>query len=589
MKTTLLFSAMSAIFVLSASFSTGLAQDPDAKLNTFFKQYLDEYFRLRPLDATRLGDHRFDNLLDDLSPAARKTWVELSRKTVAELPKQVDYKKLSRSGQIDFEILKHQLTASIWLAENIRPFETDPRTYNDFINDSVYTLLTQSTLPQETNITNCIARMKLIPQVVAEAKRSLQNPPAVVTETAIRQNQGAIGFYERDIFQLVGDTPQLNALKAAAKPVVESLKQYQQFLEKDLLPRARGEWRLGEDKFAKKLEFDLEADVTPGQVLVEAESEFVRVQHDMYLIARQLWGRYFPQQALPPDDAEGRRSCIEQVLSKVALEHGKPENMVADAKANVERIKKFITEHDIVRLPQPDNCQVVEMPEFKRGNSTAYCNSAPPLDPKAVTFYAVSPPPKDWDAKRVESLLEEYNVHMMQILTIHEAYPGHFVQLEYAHRNPSLIRRVLESGVYIEGWAVYTEQMMLDQGYGNGDLALRLTQQKFYLRAVANAILDYKMHCTKITDDEALKFLMNDAYQSEGEARLKIIRAKQSSCQLSTYFVGRMAMYHLRQQIEREMGDNFNLGQYHEAVLDPASVPVKYLPELVRDRLSKPR
>ena len=370
---------------------------------------------------------------------------------------------------------------------------------------------------------------------------------------------------------------------------METLKQYQQFLEKDLLPRAQGEWRLGKEKFAKKLELDLEADVTPEQVLAEAESEFARVQRDMYLIARQLWSRYFPKQPLPPDDAEGRRFCIEQVLSKVALEHGKPEDLVPDARADVERIKKFITEHDILRLPEPDNCQVVEMPEFRRGNSTAYCEPAPPLDPKAVSFYAVSPPPKDWDAKRVESLLEEYNSHMLHILTIHEAYPGHFVQLEYAHRNPSLIRRVLESGVYIEGWAVYTEQMMLDQGYGDGDLALRLTQQKFYLRAVANAILDYKMHCTQMTDDEALKFLVNDAYQSEGEARLKIIRAKQSSCQLSTYFVGRMAMYRLRQQIEREMGDNFNLGRYHEAVLDPASVPVKYLPELVRDRLSKPR
>jgi uncharacterized protein (DUF885 family) len=431
--------------------------------------------------------------------------------------------------------------------------------------------------------------MKHIPEVVAEARRSLQNPPAVATETAIKQNLGAIGFYERDIFEVAGDTPQSDALKAAAKPVADSLKQYQQFLEKELLPNAKGQWRLGKEKFAKKLEMELEADVTPEQVLAEAESEFVRVQRDMYLIARQLWPRYFPKEPMPPDDAEGRRFCVEQVLGKVGLEHGTVADLVPEARKNVERIKKFITQRDILRLPQPDHCQVVEMPEFKRGNSTAYCEPAPPLDPKAASFYAVSPPPKDWDAKKVESLLEEYNSHMLQILTIHEAYPGHFVQLEYAHRNPSLIRRVFESGVYVEGWAVYTEQMMLDQGYGDGNLALRLTQQKFYLRAVANAILDHKLHCTSMTDDEALKFLMNDAYQSEGEARLKIIRAKQTSCQLSTYFVGRTAMYRLRQQIEREQGKNFDLGRYHEAVLDPASVPVKYLPELVRDRLSKPR
>jgi uncharacterized protein (DUF885 family) len=154
---------------------------------------------------------------------------------------------------------------------------------------------------------------------------------------------------------------------------------------------------------------------------------------------------------------------------------------------------------------------------------------------------------------------------------------------------PSLIRRVLGSGVYIEGWAVYTEQMMLDQGYGDGDLALRLTQLKFYLRAVVNAILDQRMHCTGMTDDEALTLLTQGAFQAEGEARLKIIRAKQTSCQLSTYFVGRMAMVRLRQQIQRELGDDFRLDRYHEAVLNLGAVPVKYLPGLVGQSLKESR
>ena len=296
---------MASLIVLIAGISAGFAQEADASLNAFFKQYLEETFKFRPLDATRLGDHRFDDLLDDISLQARKTWIEHSRKTLEELPKQVDYEKLSRDGKIDFEIFQLHLKSSIWNAENIRPFELDPRTYNAYINDSVYVPLTQSTLPKETNISNSIARMKLIPQVIAEAKRSLQNPPAVVTETAVKQNLGSIGFYERDIFQIVGETPQMDALKAAAKPVVEGLKRYQQFLEKDLLPRAHGEWRLGREKFGEKLRLDLEAEVTPEQVLAEAESEFARVERDMYMVARQLWSRYFPKQALPPDDAGG--------------------------------------------------------------------------------------------------------------------------------------------------------------------------------------------------------------------------------------------------------------------------------------------
>jgi uncharacterized protein (DUF885 family) len=565
------------------------AQEEDDKLSAFFRHYLEETFQMRPLSATQLGEHRFDHLLDDLSAPARTRWLDHTRQTLKALSEQVDYQKLSRPAQIDFEILRHDLLTAIWLTENTHPFEDDPRTYNEYINDGVYLLLAQSTQPHETNVANAIARMALIPKVIAAARDNLKHPPRVHTETAIKQNKGAIAFYERELFTLTGKTRQAAALKAAAEPVVRCLKEYQQFLEQDLLPRANGEWRLGQERFAEKLKLTLDAGLTAEQVLADAESEFVRVEREMYVLARQLWSRCYPALALPPDDDAGRRSTIQKVLAAIAQEHGRPEDLPRDAKRAVAQIKKCIAERDLLRLPEPDRCQVIEMPEFQRGNSTAFMNSPPPLDPNAAGYYAISPPPKDWDAPRVQSFLEEYNRHMLQILTIHEAYPGHYVQFEYANRNSSLIRKVLASGVYVEGWAVYTEQTLLDQGYGNGDLPLRLTQLKFYLRAVANAILDHKMHCANLTDEEALDLLIARSFQSEGEARLKVIRAKQSSCQLSTYFVGRMAHYRLRQQLERELSGQFELGRYHEAVLAPGAVPVKYLPELVRARLTRPR
>jgi uncharacterized protein (DUF885 family) len=589
MMKTLCASLAAAMGILVASLVSAPAQEADQQLYADFKEYLDRYFQQRPLEATKLGDHRFDHRLDDLSRSARDGWVAHTRKTLEALPRQVDYAKLSRAGQRDYVIFRHELIKSLWLTENTRPFEEDPRVYNEFFSDSVFLLLAQSTQPKETNIANSLARMEQMPRVIAAAKENLKNPPRPILETAIRQIQGAIAFYERDLFELAGKTPQLAALKASAQRVTTSLKDYQKFLETDLLPRANGEWRLGRERFYRKLEIELDADLTADQVLADAEAEFERVQRDMYVIARQLWSHYFPKQTLPPDDEAGRRLTLRQVLARVGQEHGTPQNLVRDVRLSVAQVKRFIREHDIVRLPQPDLCQIIEMPEFQRGNSTAFMNPPPPLDPKANGYYAVSPPPNDWDASRVKSYLEEYNRHMLHILTIHEAYPGHYVQLEYANRIPSPILRVLQSGVYVEGWAVYTEQTMLDQGYGQGDLALRLTQLKFYLRAVVNAILDHKMHCTSMTDDEALKLLMDRAFQSEGEARLKIIRAKQSSVQLSTYFVGRMAMYRLRQQVQREMGSQFDLGRYHEAVLNPGPVPVKYLPELVRERLSRPR
>jgi uncharacterized protein (DUF885 family) len=565
------------------------AQEGDVKLQAFFKQYLEEHFRQQPTDATRLGDHRFDGLLDDVSAEARASWLQLDRDTLARLPQEVDYAKLTRDGQIDFEIFQHELQAGIWLTENTHPFEEDPRTYGDYINDSVYQLLLQSTQPKEVNIGHCLERMARIPGVIAIARQTLTHPPKPILETAILQNRGAISFYETEMFQFAGETPQLEKLKAAAATIAADLKSYQQFLEGELRARASGDWRLGREKFSRKLDLVLDAGVTADEVLADAEAEFARVQRDLYVIARQLWSQYYPQRILPPDDAAGRRETITKVIDAVDQEHGQPEELVGDARATVENIKKFIREHDVLRLPNPDRCQVIEMPEFRRGNSAAYMDNAPPLDPEAASFYAVSPPPSDWDAKRRESFLEEYNRHMLQILTIHEAYPGHYVQLAYAAEVPSLIRKVYQSGAYIEGWAVYGEQNMLDLGYGNGDLRLRLMQLKFYLRAVANAILDHKMHCDNMSDEEAMKMLVEDCFQSDGEAKLKIIRAKQSSTQLSTYFVGRMGHYRLRQKIQREEGDQFSIGRYHEAVISCGSVPLKFLPELVQRRLGQPR
>jgi uncharacterized protein (DUF885 family) len=541
----------------------------------------------RPAEATRLGDHRYDHLLDDVSPAARAANVERLKKAQAALAKEVDYSKLSRSGQIDFEILAHDFKRSLWLIENTRLYEQDPRVYNELMSDSVFTVLTQSTLPKERNLQNAISRIAFVPKVVAAAKASLKDPPNVYWETAIRQNKGAIAFYEKGIFDITGEPVQGSELSAATRRILPSLHEYQEFLEKELAARATGDWRLGREKFYQKLDLELDAGVSADQVLKDAEAEAQRVEREMVVIARQLWSRYFPKSPVPPDDPAGRRELVQKVISAVSNEHGKVEDLVSDARATVERIKKFITERDILRLPAPDHCKVIEMPEFQRGFSVAYLQNAPPLDAQASSHYAVSPPPKDWDERRVQSYLQEYNRHMLQILTIHEAYPGHYVQLEYSSRHPSLIRKVLYSGVFAEGWAVYTEQMMLDQGYGDGDLALRLNQLKFYLRAVLNALLDHKMHCENMSDAEAKSFLMERGFQSEGEAMGKIIRAKLSSCQLSTYFVGRMAFYRLRQQVEREQGEKFNLGRYHEAVMSHGTLPVKYLPELMHEKAAE--
>jgi len=579
------FVSVLALLPLSSAIRADDPRPEDKKLEAVFKTYFDEEFKKRPLEATRAGDHRFDHALDDVSAEARAATQARTKKMFDELPKLVDYEKLSRSGQIDFEIFRHSLKRDLWLMENTKPFEDDPRVYNDYATESVYLLLSQSTEPKPVNVRNAAERIRQIPKVIEVAKKTLKSPPKVVLETAIKQNKGAIAFYESGVYELADETPALSALKPAADKVLPVLKEYQAFLEKDVLPNAKGEWRLGKEKFDQKLQFELDAGVNADQVLADAEAEMDRVEGEMYVIARQLWSKHFPKQTMPPDDVAGKRLVIRKVLDVVSDEHGKPEDLVKDATKMAEQLKAFIREKRILTLPEPDRCRIVEMPEFQRGNSIAYLNPAPPLDPKASSYYAISPPPREWDAKRAKSFMREYNRHMLKILTIHEAYPGHYVQLEYSNRHPSVIRKVLWSGVFAEGWAVYTEGVMADEGFGGDELAFRLNQLKWYLRAVANAILDHRMHCTNMTDEEAMYLLVVRAYQSEGEAVLKVIRAKQSSAQLSTYFVGRMAFQRLRRQIQNELKEKFDLGQFHEAVLSHGTLPVKYLPEVVGRQL----
>lgn len=560
------------------------AADPapeDAKLAAHFRAYLDDHFRRHPYDATRAGNHDHDDRLDDLSPAARAEDIRRAKDTLAGLPKAVDFSKLTRAGQIDFEIWKHALEIQLWQADNADSFATDPRVYNEYVSDSVFLLLTQSTLAKDRNVANAAKRIGFVPKVVAAAKKNLTTPAKVLTEVAIRQNKGSIAFYEKDIFALAGETAATSPLAGPCKDAVTALKDYQEFLEKELLPKSTGDWRIGKEKFAKKLALELDAGITADELLTAAEAEAERVEREMVVVARQLWAKLFPGKPVPPDDAAGRRALVADVLAELGKDHGKPEDLVADATKTVAGVKAFIREKKILTLPDPDRCRIIEMPAFQRGFSVAYLNPAPPLDPTAASLYAVAPPPADWPAARQEAFFREYNRPMLQILTIHEAYPGHYVQLEYANRNPSLVRKILYSGVFAEGWAVYTEQMMLDQGYGDGDLSLRLHQLKFYLRAVLNAILDHKMHCTDFSDADATKLLVGRGFQTDGEAAGKIQRAKQSSTQLSTYFAGRTAFYRLRQAVSRKQGETFDLGKYHEAVLSHGTLPVKYLPELL--------
>lgn len=556
-------------------------ENEDKKLAGFFDKMLEDEFRLRPMVATQLGDHRFDDKLENPSPENQQAWRQFYKSSLEKLRAQINVKFLSPIGVVDFKVLESHLERTVWTMENSKTYENDPRAYNELISDSLYLPLSQSTIPEGKVIDALVSRVALVPKVLESAKISLKNPPKIILNTAIKQNSGSIRFYKSGVGDFVKDAASKAKLLEATNKIVPALEDYQDFLQGLAKKSGEIDWRIGREKFNEKLVHELQTGLGADELLRLAELEMVTITQEMYVIARQLWSGLYPDKPLPVPDFKGKNETIVKVLEKLGERRGNPKDLLRDTRSTVKKIQSFITSKNILALPQPDRCQILEMPEFQRGNSVAYLNQAPPLDTNAASVYAISPPPADWDESTVSSFMKEYNSYMLQILTIHEAYPGHYVQLEYSNKHPSKIRRVLSSGVFAEGWAVYTEKMMLDEGYGDQDLGLRIHQLKWYLRAVANAVLDHQMHCNKMTDDEALDLLVNRAFQTKGEALGKIIRSKQSSCQLSTYFAGAVFFNKLRSDVQNAKGEAFSLKAYHEAVLSHGTLPLNLLRDLV--------
>lgn len=560
-----------------------------SSLDLLFKEYLKKEVDLQPFLGTRLGDHRHADRLESLSIPAQQQRLNHHQETLKMLSAFPNRSNMKLDDRVDLETWINHEKRWIWNDTVLKPLFKDPRIYSEYISDSTFLLITQTTLPKDRIIQACISRTRQIPRIVKEAKFNLslpdtEKPARVFVETAIRQNLGSIAWYRSGMRKLLPADSDSKDLKLVCDAATNALESYHKFLTDELLPVSLGDWRVGTAKYDEKLILDLESPLSRVSIRQKADNEFIRVTKAMEILSRDLWPQLIKDKPVPEKGANPH-SVIGPVIQAASKDRGTVSTLVADARLAANDLKAFIRQKKLLDLPSPDRCDIVEMPEFQRGNSVAYLNNAPPLDLNARSVYAISPPPADWDSRRVDSFLDEYNRRMMRILTLHEAYPGHYVQLEYGNRHPSLIRKVLASGVYIEGWAVHMEQVMLDEGYAVNDAPLRLLQLKWYLRAVANAILDQGMHCDNWTDEKALRFLVDEAYQSEGEAIGKITRSKQSSCQLSTYFVGRTAMHDVRLETQARLGKKFNLRNYHHAVLGVGAVPVRHLGTLILDAL----
>ena len=559
----------------------------DAAFADLSKRALEGWLQLSPVSATQIGEHKYDGELDDLSAAGRQKGLAFSKKILAELD-ATDTAALSRENQVDAAILRNQLQYDIWTAETLQSWAWDPQVYNNVAGGAIYGLMAREFAPLPERLKSAAARMQKIPALLAQARENLDpaRVPKVHAETVAKQNAGILSIVDTFITPNLKDLPEAD--RAQAEAAIDGLKkavaEHQAWLDKTLVPNAKGDFRIGQTLYDQKLQFALLSSLSRADIKQRAEGELKRVREEMYGIARTVLKDKPGAPALPETPtADEQQKAIEAALELAYAERPARDKVVPDAEAALAQATEFVRKHDLVTLPDAP-VEIIEMPEFQRGVAVAYCDSPGPLDKHLKTFYAVSPIPDEWDQKQVDSFLREYNSRMIHLLSIHEGTPGHYLEGWHSAKFPSTLRAVLRSGMFAEGWAVYTEKMMADAGYLDNDPLFRLVQMKFYLRTIANAILDQGVQVDGWTREQAMDLMVRQTFQQEREAAGKWTRAQLTSAQLPTYFVGVQEHFDLRKAAEAKQGAQFNLKAYHDQVLSYGAPPVRFARQLMLDQ-----
>jgi uncharacterized protein (DUF885 family) len=571
---------------VSATPASPTESPADARFADLSRRWLDGWMQLNPVAATQLGDHRFDAEVDDLSAAGRQKAIDFSTRLLAELD-AMDTGALTRENQVDASILRNQLHSDIWNLQAFQGWAWDPQIYNGLAGGAIYNLMARDFAPLPDRLKTAAVRMEKIPSVFAQMRANLDpaRVPRIHAETVAKQNTGVLSLVDEFITpnasQLTGaDRARLDAAVAGLRKAVAD---QQTWLDKTLVPSAKGDFRIGQKLYDEKLRFSLDSSLSREEIRQRAQAEMTRVRGEMYDIARTVLKDKPHAPATPenPTDAQ-RQKAIEAALELAYAEHPARDQVVPAAKQALADATAFVRSKNLVTVPG-DPVKVILMPEFQRGVAVAYCDSPGPLDKGLDTYFAISPIPDDWTAEQSESFLREYNSRMIQLLTIHEAMPGHYLEGAHSAQYPSTLRAVLRSGLFAEGWAVYTERMMADAGYDNADPLFNLVQRKFYLRTIANALLDQGIHVDGWSREQAMRLMTHDAFQQEREAAGKWVRAQLSSAQLPTYFIGVQEQFDLRHAMETRLGDRFDLKAYNDKVLSYGAPPVRYVRELMLD------
>ena len=551
----------------------------DARFDRFKNQFILDLWKQNPDYAASQGFHKYDSLLVIPDAAQRQREAAFVTRNLGALG-GFALDSLSPGNQIDYQLLTNELRSQRWYADTLRSWQWNPASYN--LGASVGDLLNGRYYPLARRLRNISDKLAGAQAYYQAARANISQPTREHTALAVQQSAGGLA-----VFGPLADSVRQSGLSAAEKQLLTqriagartAIEGYVGFLTKRLPAGPEFcSFRIGKALFDRKFALDIQSRYSADQVFELAQQHKAALLHDMGRRAARLFPKYCAGRPVPKDTLV----LIRQVIDQLTLKHAPREGFVAAVQRQIPTLTKFVTDHALLTQDPSKPLVVRETPGYMRGSGAGASVSAPgPYDTKANTYYNVEPLPPTWTATQAESYLREYNDYTLQILNIHEAIPGHYTQLVYANRSPSLIKSVFGNGAMIEGWAVYSERMMLESGYGNNSDELWLLWDKWNMRSTLNAVIDNLIQTQNASEADVVKLLTGAGFQEEAEARNKWHRATLSQVQLSSYFTGYTEIMALREEVKQREGNKFNLKNFNEQFLSFGSAPVKYIRQLM--------
>jgi len=546
----------------------------DDQFDQFKERFVTALWKQYPVWASSVGFHNYDSVLTIPNNVEKEASLLFSQKYLDTL-QSFDLNALSANNKTDFYLIKNNLESNIWYAKEFDSGSWNPAEYN--IGGSFSEILNTNQYAIEDRLRNISIKLKNVGAYYDAAKNNINNPTKEHTALAINQLAGALSVFETDIPKAtiaskLNETEK-NVIVERCKNAVATINVFINFLKalKNEHPRP---FNIGKDLYFKKFEMDIQSKFTANEIYKRALLRKKELHLKMYDAAMALWPKYLEKVKTPNDSI----TVISLMIDKLSINHTHRDSFQSEIEKQIPKLIEFIKQKDLIYIDPSKPLVVRKEPAYMQGVAGASISSPGPYDKNGNTYYNVGTL-ANYSAAEAESYLKEYNDYILQILNIHEAIPGHYTQLVYSNNSQSLIKSLFGNGAMIEGWAVYTELMMLENDYGNNSPEMWLMYYKWHLRSVCNTILDYSIHVNNMSEKEALNLLVNEAFQQEAEAKGKYKRVSLTQVQLCSYFTGFTEIYDLRETLKKKKGNSFNLKQFHEQFLSYGSAPVKYISE----------